>query len=901
MVRYFDQLAALVMDTLFGDDEEKKDTDFVTRLKQAAVDGVKGFVERINQAVNTIREFQLPQEIVPMDLIGEFVVDRVIANLGGKYKAVAKGGRAVLQRLPGNPWNMIMDKIGRALTQGVGDPNDLYRDSVLRWLQKAIDDLRKEVFSWLQGVFGDVKLFKDLGITVNFAPDAPAAVDFAGIEFHDGDEAEKSPADSEHAPTASGPLGEPSAGERLPRPLRTRAEASLGHDLSHVRLHRGAEAEKVTGRLHADGVASGSHVFLHPTLSLSGGGRGEHVLRHELGHVLQQVGPRPLGQVYDDRPSPGRPGRGLTIDPRREDAAERMAGRAAPPSGAAPPVDVGSAVQGPQPSMNRGFVKTLLQELRDPQQLQEEGKKKLSIGDLASAENELRKDQLNRAVAEQLPAKLFAAIQAMKPDDFQPPFGRIAPKLQAMAVSPDNQEQIRVMIKRLVVSVREPKSPPLKKGEAAGDAGLWLDPEHFARELARYLYALTGLAFQVAFATKKGPESIGSRYVIDLDARKVQSTSSLVPTPAMHVAPFALLQVGHVHLPFLGDQPVAHELWELLATNTFSSEPGFSSEKELWVAATRLALGHLMPKPGMYLQKDFALSALARGSVRSQMKLIRPLAAHWPSPSDYAKSDSSAAADKSDPKGWHIGLRLGTYLTLENERAGAGIDDRDPHHVPQVLLIDYFSNSHKLKAFPALLDGQFDPSLYPKMVASGREAVDQIGPIQIKPFTTGRANDFPAILLARHTHQAEVHVGTEPPDEKSKRATMGGWVQSRFSDALGPDLWKVMGNRSSLAALRDKAPAKVTTPAGVTTTQKDLADGIVSGVRQTYAAMHQEMMAKLKRGLHEQEIPYYNLIAAVKNPKLAASDKLNTTQVDATHTSFKGVVDGIMKPAGFVT
>src|SRR5262249_32109517 len=127
IIRFFDVLASLVMSTLFEDEEEKKDADFVTKLKDAAKGGITGLAARINGAVNVIRDFQVPEEIVPLDLIGDFVVDRVISSLGGKYKLVAKGGRFALQKVPGNPWGKIMGKIGEALVGASGiDPNKLY-------------------------------------------------------------------------------------------------------------------------------------------------------------------------------------------------------------------------------------------------------------------------------------------------------------------------------------------------------------------------------------------------------------------------------------------------------------------------------------------------------------------------------------------------------------------------------------------------------------------------------------------------------------------------------------------------------------------------------------------------------------------------------------------------------
>jgi len=59
------------------------------------------------------------------------------------------------------------------------------------------------------------------------------------------------------------------------------------------------------------------------------------------------------------------------------------------------------------------------------------------------------------------------------------------------------------------------------------------------------------------------------------------------------------------------------------------------------------------------------------------------------------------------------------------------------------------------------------------------------------------------------------------------------------------------------------------------------------------------MMAKLKRGLMEQEIQYYNLIAASKKGgPLAESDKLKTVHVMTAYGVFEQKVDGIMTSSG---
>src|SRR5206468_1981015 len=78
--------------------------------------------------------------------------------------------------------------------------------------------------------------------------------------------------------------------------VRLAEEARFGHDFRHVRVHTGQEAGPSLKQMRADAAASGSHVFLRPGLQPDRG-EGARLLRHELTHVLQQTGPRPLGQV----------------------------------------------------------------------------------------------------------------------------------------------------------------------------------------------------------------------------------------------------------------------------------------------------------------------------------------------------------------------------------------------------------------------------------------------------------------------------------------------------------------------------------------------------------------------------------------------------------------------------
>src|SRR5205823_6114862 len=90
------------------------------------------------------------------------------------------------------------------------------------------------------------------------------------------------------------PVTAPGPGTPLSHPLLRKFERGFGHDFGHVRVHSGEEAKNVTSRYHADAITTGSHIFLKPGLDAREG-RGAEVFRHELGHVLQQAGARPLG------------------------------------------------------------------------------------------------------------------------------------------------------------------------------------------------------------------------------------------------------------------------------------------------------------------------------------------------------------------------------------------------------------------------------------------------------------------------------------------------------------------------------------------------------------------------------------------------------------------------------
>jgi hypothetical protein len=80
------------------------------------------------------------------------------------------------------------------------------------------------------------------------------------------------------------------SGQSLPGSLRSRFEGAFGVDLSGVRVHTGPHADRMNRGLGSTAFTHGSDVFF-------GGGRyapdtraGQHLLAHELTHVVQQGG-----------------------------------------------------------------------------------------------------------------------------------------------------------------------------------------------------------------------------------------------------------------------------------------------------------------------------------------------------------------------------------------------------------------------------------------------------------------------------------------------------------------------------------------------------------------------------------------------------------------------------------
>jgi hypothetical protein len=79
-------------------------------------------------------------------------------------------------------------------------------------------------------------------------------------------------------------------GKALSDTVRTKMEAGIGADFSNVRVHVGGQADTLNRSLNARAFTTGSDIFFKQGAYSPGSAGGQHLLAHELTHVVQQGG-----------------------------------------------------------------------------------------------------------------------------------------------------------------------------------------------------------------------------------------------------------------------------------------------------------------------------------------------------------------------------------------------------------------------------------------------------------------------------------------------------------------------------------------------------------------------------------------------------------------------------------
>lgn len=100
--------------------------------------------------------------------------------------------------------------------------------------------------------------------------------------------------------TESGIHASRGGGQPLPSALRSRMESGFGTDFSGVRLHTGSAAETMSSDLNAKAFTYGNDIYFNRGQYSPDTTAGQHLIAHELTHVVQQSGKVGREGVYPE-------------------------------------------------------------------------------------------------------------------------------------------------------------------------------------------------------------------------------------------------------------------------------------------------------------------------------------------------------------------------------------------------------------------------------------------------------------------------------------------------------------------------------------------------------------------------------------------------------------------------
>jgi len=835
-------------------DAEAFGRGLLARIESEVTQAGAEFKEQLDARLQLLAELQLPGEIVPLESVIAFIIDFFLSRLGAKVR-IAK---ALLENT--KPYRDLMGAIAGALAdeaRGTAvDPNVYWRKYVLDKVEDRFAEARNGLVDAIYGMTDRVA--DETGVAAfRLESPEPKAKEDMGIKRtpFPSEEIELAPAAGElHEVPARGRLAElPSAaGQPLAVRVRRVQEARFGHDFSHVRLNASPAAGAALKDMGADAATSGSHVFLRPGLDTASG-EGARLLRHELTHVLQQTGARPLGQQHPVQPVTGRPGAGLTLDAMREAAADTMA--RADTKVARAPVEVMEGAQGVQPSLESAAVHMLqmFTEIHGPEEFEKTADPK---------------DKASAATAMQLMLAVRQRLNEKRKSDFLPFAWPVAAHIATHVGQADlamHAPKVAAMAQKPVKGVRG------KKPRTELDFGRLVTLTEGA------IFALTGVAMQLK-ATAGNPLKVDS------------------------------LSVTYVHLGRIPPgTPGKTPLWDLVLANSPKVVEGDDPalvRLELFARLQALGPDPFVWKTGdaQYRFSDDFAEAYGKWRAKRKPDLVKGLPEKGGAPSIDPGKDSKAFKKKYLDAGGQggIGLRIGLHGGHAGLEKQAGMD-RESHHMVQYLLVQFFRNDNRNKAWRAgmaytglrRVSGAID-------AYAGSAGVLQLG--SLDPGGAGkRGSAMPAILVAADTHRrAQLHVERESqwqgpegdPDstDKQGRATQGFAIRAEFQR-----------NQVQHLGVHDDAPgwkAALALP--------NSRDGLYKAMVGTYHWMYKRMMDQLEAGLQTRERAYYRAVAAripgALNPvtgKLKAEYDLQSSDMTTVFARAKSHANDVMAAAGW--
>lgn len=845
---------------LFGD--EASDREAPGKLSE---DDATSFDQAIQSMVAPIRDFELPEEILPEEILVEIVLELALYQVMKKNKKL----RVVFEllRLSG-AFEVVAAEIKEHLLPDELSPNKLWRDEVRSKLEEPFNKGRKEL---VDGLYGAINWAMPHGHKVSPPPpeqhtlgagDLTIAEDIGGGDATPPEAAPEDAAEAK-AVSESAPLTEPfqlagdprhphpgwmppGEGRPLPKTLLHRMQDGFGHDLSHVRLHDDPSDAEYVAATGAEALASGSHIYLGDRVDPESH-EGDHILRHEVAHVLQQTGPRPLdGPVPGGaRPKDGRAGRGLEFHAGREADAERMAMDSQRHDGPADhPMPVKGRGEVSLAPFGRGDMIRVLYELG--RQVGSGDYAERVTGGLDVLEHNGR---TALAHAKQVFEKVDLAVSGgtwsfhrkfLLDSAYIPLMRKDAG--QALAEL-DTATKLYEKLANRAASLR---SKLRRKPRDHFD----LDPKGFLTVLEGYIYDRSGI-----------------RLNLDIVGNK--------PSGAVSV------QVRGVHLGRVraGNRGFYNRIKK--HNKEDADKKGFK------MAKARAYLGARFPLPHDWdlADKELVLPKSERDKAAGYRKATKAKvlpAADLPPWDDYVKPDGDG-----------LGLRVGTHDELTGHdtstRTVSNIE-RESHHLPQFLLAEFYAGASKTNPEVSVFgsDGAYWTPGF-----TGGSTADDMRPTAKDTYTgfTGggatidfdplnvaknRGAGMPAISLARETHrEGGLHLNASnywDDNSEGKKSKIQGWkVRNQHEDALITHLKPLLpqlglDEKAELTSdLEDRANFKAIVDhanrANTSTRRELLKTATYKAMRDNYEAFVDQMLPALKDALNTLERPYYARLA----------------------------------------
>ncbi len=306
------------LDGAGGDAKRVREIEADIKSQQA------GFGQQLHQMLQALQAFKLPHEVINITPAIAVVLEVAEAFVVKRTGFVGKAINLAMKH--SGAYAVINQHFAQAIVDAGADPNVIWREKVVPQIEQQFNQARDDLVTRINEVLQS-ETFKDVFDPVPAVTPLKVATD-SGMHFEEtstdylppADEPDVAPQASADRPLVPHPaaLPGPDAGQPLPSTLRRRAETGMGQDFGHVRLHTGAAGQGMTDAFGADALTSGSHVYVRR-------GKLTQTMDHELVHVVQQTGTRPLGRAHNTTPVAGHPERGLDYRPENEAQAHEVA------------------------------------------------------------------------------------------------------------------------------------------------------------------------------------------------------------------------------------------------------------------------------------------------------------------------------------------------------------------------------------------------------------------------------------------------------------------------------------------------------------------------------------------------------------------------------------------------